>query len=376
MISFHVCSFCLKIKHLITTSANPQDKNRYIIAKRIHTLRYKEFFNALKKKEDNVMVLSYDCQKNHVLPKVPDQSAYYSRQLYTCNFTVCRGTSKDSLGNDNVYIYNWLENEFPKGCNEIASSVFHNLKTVPIPPNVTKVRLFADGCGGQNKNTVIVGMASKWLQNHAPEHVTHLEFYFPVVGHSFLPPDRVFARIEKRTRKKEEIILPEEYIRIFEEHGTVIRLGGKECVNFDWKNAMIDIQKKPGVWHFKFNQCKRFILKYNRSANTISVRGEANYRTDLCRFKSVLKSGKSYESLDPQVILPGRQINQAKLKDVEKLVKTHFGDDWQEQQQLMFYKDLVHGQREDLPEEEDQDLPEENMCADTHNEDPCELQCV
>lgn len=32
--------------------------------------------------DEGVLTLSYDCQKNLVLPKVPDQSAYYGRQAY------------------------------------------------------------------------------------------------------------------------------------------------------------------------------------------------------------------------------------------------------------------------------------------------------
>nr|CAD7420256.1 unnamed protein product [Timema poppensis] len=57
-----------------------------------------------------------------------------------------------------------------------------------------------DGCGGQNKNSLIIGMASKWLLCHAPPQVQTLEFYFPVTGHSFIPADKLFARIEKRVK--------------------------------------------------------------------------------------------------------------------------------------------------------------------------------
>lgn len=40
------------------------------------------------------MTISYDFQKNMVMPKVPDQAAYHRRQLYTYNFTIREGTSK------------------------------------------------------------------------------------------------------------------------------------------------------------------------------------------------------------------------------------------------------------------------------------------
>lgn len=51
-------------------------------------------------------------------------------------------------------------------------------------------------------------MAAKWLQDYAPEHIMGLEILFLVVGHSFLPPDRVSAKIEKEIKNREVIPSP------------------------------------------------------------------------------------------------------------------------------------------------------------------------
>nr|CAD7407494.1 unnamed protein product [Timema poppensis] len=83
-----------------------------------------------------------------------------------------------------------------------------------------------DGCGGQNKNSLIIEMASKWLLCRVPPQVQTLEFYCLVTGHSFLPADRVFASIEKRVKKKEEIINPQDHVEILKEHGTSIMKKG------------------------------------------------------------------------------------------------------------------------------------------------------
>ena len=45
--------------------------------------------------------------------------------------------------------------------------------------------------------------------------------FYPVRGHSYMPPDRIFGRIEKTYRKKEEILSPNEYYEILKEHGTL-----------------------------------------------------------------------------------------------------------------------------------------------------------
>ena len=65
-------------------------------------------------------------------------------------------------------------------------------------------------------------MAAHWLTNTAPANVEVVELVFPVVGHSFLPADRVFGRIEKRIKRTETSVTPNEYHAIFREQGTVL----------------------------------------------------------------------------------------------------------------------------------------------------------
>lgn len=71
------------------------------------------------------------------------------------------------------------------------------------------VRLIWDGCDGQNKNSAMVAMCHAWLGQFAPVHINQVELVFPVTGHSFLTPDRVYGNIEKVVKKLEEIVKPE-----------------------------------------------------------------------------------------------------------------------------------------------------------------------
>lgn len=66
----------------------------------------------------------------------------------------------------------------------------------------------------------MLAMCSKWLAEFAPSNVESLELIFPVVGHSFIPPHRVFAQIEKQVRKRETLVKPEEYLEIISEWST------------------------------------------------------------------------------------------------------------------------------------------------------------
>lgn len=109
----------------------------------------------------------------YLLPKVPDQIAYYSRQLYIYNFAVVKSTPEKRLNQDTVHLYCWTEAEYKKGANAIASAVYHRLNGLDLT-GIKTIRLVADGCGVQNKNTIMMGMCSTWLTN-APSNVRRIE---------------------------------------------------------------------------------------------------------------------------------------------------------------------------------------------------------
>lgn len=99
------------------------------------------------------------------------------------------------------------ENESSKDLNLVASAVYHRL-TETDKTNITTIRLVTDGCGGQNKNCIVIGACSKWLLRNPS--IKTIEIVFPVTGHSFMPADRVFGVIEKELKKLEVILHPKE----------------------------------------------------------------------------------------------------------------------------------------------------------------------
>lgn len=127
------------------------------------------------------MIASFDCQKNNALPKLPDQAAYFSRQINLYNFTAVVRSSKSPL--NNMHIYYWNETDNAKASNQIATAVFHLLTNLDIAQNITVIRLFADGCGGQNKNSTVIGMCCKWLMSSVPPQIKEINIIFPMVGH-------------------------------------------------------------------------------------------------------------------------------------------------------------------------------------------------
>lgn len=333
------CSTCISFHEQIKHSHDPQEKQNMMAAQRCHKLKAKSFYNMLKEKRENLLTFSFDCQKNQVLPRVPDQSAYYSRQLYKYNVTIVVGDSKAKQNKENVFIYDYDESQHKKGSNEISSVVYDFLTNLKVPPTVTTIRAMSDGCGGQNKNTTMMGMLSYWLQNNAPATVQKIEFIFPVVGHSFLPPDRVFARIEKEIKHSNVIINPHDYSVIFEKFGTVRSVVGKV---YDWKSRCCEIFKPPSNWHFHFNLTKRFIFKKNTKSDNVLINGEANYRNNLGKFQNVCKRGTkvSYMAF-PDAIKTGVPIAPLKIRDVKNLLTKHFGNNWPQLESLIYFKNIV-----------------------------------
>lgn len=125
-----VCSTCLQFKERIASTKDEAQKNSLTAEVSVHKARAKAFYSLLKDTSDGLMILSFHCQKNQPLPKIPDQATYYSRQIYLYNFTVVRGHTKSSLTPANVTSYVWLENQFQKGSNEIASCIFNTLQSL------------------------------------------------------------------------------------------------------------------------------------------------------------------------------------------------------------------------------------------------------
>lgn len=348
-----MCSDCLKTQEKLKTEANQNVRKELMLANRVHKLKAQAFYRFLKTECDNIQSFSFDCQKNLALPKLADQSAYFSQQFNLYNFTVVKGSSSTELNPENVTSYLWTDQHLPKNSSVIASALFDVLSKFNFSEEITIVRLFADGCAGQNKNSIVIGMLAAWLYRIAPNHISKIEFIFPVVGHSYMPPDRVFGLIERKVRKNPAITDPEEYHKIIREYSS-IQILGRDWDAYKWKEVTTSVFKPPTNWHFQFNCAKRFTLE--KIDNNIKVRGEVNYRSDIGVSKSIVKRGKTITMLTPDVMQVGRPVDPQKAASVANLLSKH-GDEWRELQNLNFYKEIIDQEpaAREIPIEDDGD---------------------
>lgn len=351
-----LCSTCLQYKTNIKQHAlGTAERENFEAQQKLHKLRANAFYQILQEERDDLVTFSFDCQKNLALPKLPDQSAYFSMQIIFFHLAIICGSSRSSLNSENVRSFVWTELEYQRSSNQVASALHFTLKNFEFGKEVATVRLCCDGCGAQNKNSTVVGMLNYWLQFEAPPQIKKIEIVYPVVGHSYIPPDRLFGKIERIYKKTTVVINPNEYIAMVKKFATVYRVGFEVPVN-DWRSETQKVFKQPGYWHFKFQPSKRIIIIKGNGGSPL-VRGEAFYRNNLCIPKSLCKRGKHVTQIELRPLVAGVPINNDKKRSIEKLLEKHYGENWEQNDSLDYFKDIFQNVLET-----NSVLAEENQC--------------
>ena len=146
--------------------------------------------------------------------------------MYVFGVVLHHGEGGAQSRND-IHLYSWMEYENCKNSNMIASALNHCFRHVLNQKMFRSktLRLFSDSCYGQNKNMNVLSMLFCFANENKR---LQIEYTFPVRGHSFLPADRVFGRIQQTLKKQETILLPSAYEHFLKQHGNVY------SYNRDW----------------------------------------------------------------------------------------------------------------------------------------------
>uniref|UniRef100_A0A8D8ZZE3 DUF7869 domain-containing protein n=1 Tax=Cacopsylla melanoneura TaxID=428564 RepID=A0A8D8ZZE3_9HEMI len=175
---------------------NDSSKRVYVAEHIVHCRKSKKFYNQMKlstemcKRDSDILGVCFDFMSVTDLPKIPVQETYYFRQLSVNNFGI------HNLGENSCTCYVYHEGITRKTPDDVCSFLNHYLLNFVRDKTYKELHLFADNCAGQNKNHALVRfvMALVELKNFETVKV-----FFPQRGHSFLPCDRDFALIKKKT---------------------------------------------------------------------------------------------------------------------------------------------------------------------------------
>lgn len=351
-----VCSYCERTKHLIKTQIGDTPKRAELTRElQVHKLRSKQFHLLMKTHDEGTVNFCFDLQQVHNLPAVPIQETYYSLQIAFYAFCVVNIESTDP------HFYTWTEDLSGRGSNEIGSALLHFLRNQNFE-NITKIKLFADGCAGQNKNSHVMHLLMYWLYKEAPPHVTEIIITFPVRGHSYLPADRVFGRVQKEIKRHSRIILPKDYQNLYEKFGNVYVMGTDWFV-YDLKALSNTFKKLDGI----SEQKRIFLLKEQKA---VKIKMEMNFRIEDPSKKplSLVKRGQKIDNLMLNQKPEKRALSADKGKAVNKLLHEAFGKEWYRETQYQWYFDLLRDFIvETVPNKEDEGQ-EHCTCLDVEKE--------
>lgn len=155
-----LCSFCFRKKNELKRCDN-SDKAKIMTELRIHKLRAKQFRLLMNEQTEDSIHFCFDMQQVQCLPKLPIGEAFYLRQLAYYCFCVTDIKSEDPV------FYTWSEDAAGRGANEVSSALVDFLNKYQFPENCKIIKLFADGCAGQNKNHIVMNSLALWLYNNA-----------------------------------------------------------------------------------------------------------------------------------------------------------------------------------------------------------------
>lgn len=344
------CSQCTRLKYRIKSEKDQQKKIEFITEYRVHKKRSQAFYNHCKEEPENSLTFCFDLQQVQPLPRTPISDAFYSHQISLYSFCCV------SMNSKNPTFYIWTEDQSGRGATEIGSALLDYLKSLDLT-GITQVRLFCDGCGGQNKNSHIIHMLMFWLLKYSPDNLIELIITYPVRGHSFLPADRVFGRMEKIFRKTPTIVSKEEYVGYYSEVGNVKVLGADWKI-FDIKELLEYLNKVAGI-----SDLKRIRLQKNRIKKTgeikISIACFQHYRFEAqSEFqKCVYKRGKNLKNFSLSEVPLRNNIPQKKIQSVKELMVKQFGKEWESEKKFEWYRKLLYKdeseKNQEIPQEED-----------------------
>jgi len=150
---------------------------------------------AAAKCDKSLLGISYDLQKTQPIPYLSTNKAYYARQLNLYNFGI------NILAENSGVMCTWHEGTGKRGSVEVCSALYEFLSKQDLT-KIKKIHSFSDCCGGQNRNRNVISFKMFCCNEFGIDEWQHT---YMETGHSFLPNDLNFAKIEQRKKREKNI---------------------------------------------------------------------------------------------------------------------------------------------------------------------------
>lgn len=186
-----------KVKHLFLTKFNLRTKPLNVS----FTYNKCDYFESKKSQvsEEEKILL----EENHETHK--QKAELLQHQL--------KNGEVHSGSNDQAHCNVCIEGEAGRGPQEVGSCLIKYVKE-RLGDRVKRLILWSDSCGGQNRNIKLTLMLKALLNDHPTLQQINLRFLES--GHSFLPNDTDFGKIESALKLQQRLYTEEDYIRIMQ----------------------------------------------------------------------------------------------------------------------------------------------------------------
>lgn len=155
------CQTCDRIKAVLTASQGAERTRQAEKERDEHQSRAEAAQQLLRSSasslDDSTLLFTFDLQKTQPLPHLSTSVAFYKRQLWLYNLGIHEG------GTGDAYMCLWPEGTARRGANEVGSAILSYLGTKDIS-KVKKIVSFSDGCGGQNRNKIILSLVASFCK--------------------------------------------------------------------------------------------------------------------------------------------------------------------------------------------------------------------
>lgn len=350
------CNKCDLLRMKIRVAGDEEEKKKSEEELAIHHIEADNAYEEKRKDKELAandqtrLCFMFDLQQCLPTPMLNTSVAFYKRQLWTFNLTLHETSTQ------NVRCYMWHEAEGGRGGNQIATCIFKELTS--LPSQVSKVTLYSDTCGGQNKNSHVATMFLVAMQQNT--HLEIVDHKFLISGHTHLECDVDHGLIEKQKKKLQvPISHPYDWYQLVRSVGKkkkfeVIELNHSDFLNFaDLLKKSLQLRKKDVEGNqFNWHSVKWF--RYTRES------GKILYKTTLDNdepFHTLClnRRGQPDSRLHPERLykssLPISKEKKKDILDLLPLISPTFHD---------FYRNLKSSDMPDTyPDSEDDDLSDQ-----------------
>lgn len=281
-LSFHAplsdtCRKCDNFDVKIRATEVEDEKKTLLTEKELHlrkaeAARSGRQTDATNGKSDNdLTVIAFDLMKTLPTPRLTTGVAYYKRQLWTYLLGI------HNLATDDVVMFLWDESTASRGSQEVGSCILYYVKHFV---NTTKLIMYSDQCGGQNRN-IKMSVLCQYIVSHPDYTVTEIDHKFMVSGHSYLQCDQDFGLVEKQKKFFKDIYIPDHWSDVVKAARkknpfTVVKMKSENffstktletnIVNRKVSNDTTPVQWLKIQW-LRFVQSDPFTIRYKYSNN-------------------------------------------------------------------------------------------------------------